>query len=236
MNKGRVFPVLSVIAMLGAGGALLVSTLNASDQREGKEAAQTELVQLAEQNQAACRRDPVTAARVLGAGVCQQTKEIVDRPGPKGDSGERGPQGPPGPKGETGATGAQGPIGPRGPAGPTPGCLILVSRCQGPTGPPGVPGLTGPSGAAGEAGPAGPAGEAGEAGPKGETGSQGPKGDQGDQGPAGPQGPPGPAGPACPEGSSVQQQRVVTTETPTGVLMLVCVADEQNPQPPQEKP
>lgn len=235
MNRGRVFPVLSVLAMAGACVALVVSGLNASDQRQGKEAAQSELVGLAEQNQAACRRDPVTAARVLGAGVCQQTKEIVDRPGPKGDSGERGPQGPAGPKGETGATGAQGPIGPRGPAGPSPGCLILVSKCQGPTGPAGIQGLTGPSGAAGDPGPAGPAGEAGPKGETGPQGEQGPKGDQGDQGPVGQQGPAGPAGPACPEGSSVQQQRVVTTETPTGVLMLVCVANEQNPQPPQEK-
>jgi hypothetical protein len=215
---------LVITAILGAilAAVMLIGlALYGTRQKDDKQDAQAELVGLAEANQAACRRfGTVEAEKVLGAGKCQQTKEIVERP--PAEKGEPGARGPVGPQGPAGPQGPRGPSGPAGANGVSPGCLILVSKCQGAEGPRGFPGLTGPPGAAGEAGPAGPAGEQG---PKGEAGDQGPKGDQGDQGPEGPQGPPGPAGPACPTGSTLQTRHVNTSEEPTGTAVLVCVLD-----------
>lgn len=39
----------------------------------------------------------------------------------------------------------------------------------------------------------------------------------------------GEAGPTCPEGSTLQKQQVLTTEAPTGLWVLACVLDDQNP-------
>lgn len=215
------FLSLSIAAGIAAG--IVVLWIYGATQKDDKQQAQAELVQLAEANQAACKRSPTEAARILGPGVCAKSKEIVDRPpAEKGDPGARGPIGPAGP---AGPPGPRGPSGPAGANGPAPGCLILVSKCQGVQGPRGLQGLTGPSGAVGEAGPAGPQGPAGEAGPKGEQGEQGTQGIQGEQGPAGPQGPPGPAGPSCPSGSTLQTRHINTTEEPTGTAVLVCVLD-----------
>lgn len=228
MMRGRwLFPGIAVLSLIVGGTGLVLTQLQKQSAETGQAVAKDELRDLALKNKAACERDPVKARQVLGANVCQQSKEIVDRPKPeKGDTGARGPVGPQGEPGEKGPRGPAGPAGPAGANGRTPGCLILVSQCEGDQGPRGFPGLTGPSGAAGEAGPAGPAGPAGEAGPKGEPGVQGPAGDQG---PVGPQGPAGPAGPSCPDGSSLQKQHVTTTETPTGVEAYVCVVDPENP-------
>jgi collagen triple helix repeat protein len=234
MMRGRwLFPVIAVVSLLVGGASLAITTSQKQTAEDGQIVAKDELRDLALKNKTACERDPAGAAKVLGKNVCQQSKEIVDRPVPvKGDTGARGAVGPAGPQGSPGPRGPAGPAGPTGPAGAngrTPGCLILVSQCQGDPGPRGIGGLTGPSGPAGEAGPAGPAGPAGEAGPKGEPGSQGPKGDQGEPGGVGQQGPVGPAGPSCPDGSSLQTQHVMSTESPTGTAVQVCVLDDQNP-------
>lgn len=226
MTSKRWVPVVAVVACLLAGASLAVTWSQKNDAEVGQAVAKDELRDLALKNKAACERDPVKARQVLGANVCEQSKDIVDRPKPeKGDTGARGPVGPAGPQGEQGPRGPAGPAGPPGANGRTPGCLILASQCQGDQGPRGFPGLTGPSGTAGEAGPAGPAGPAGEAGPKGDPGAQGP---DGEQGPVGPQGPPGPAGPSCPAGSTLQKQHFSTTETPTGVEAYVCVLDPED--------
>lgn len=221
---------LLVGVAVGIAASVVGLWLYGATQKGDKEQAQAELVQLAEANQRACKSNPAQAAQILGAGVCQQTKEIVERPpAEKGDPGATGPRGPQGPAGPAGPQGPRGVPGPQGIAGPSPGCLILISRCQGGQGPQGVQGLTGAPGDQGEAGPPGPQGEPGEAGPKGESGTAGPAGPQGEAGAVGPQGPPGPAGPSCPEGSALKQQQVVTTEQPTGVQVLACVLDDQSP-------
>lgn len=233
MTRERVWPAVSVLAIAGAAAALVVAVLNGSEQRGDKEVAQSELSSLAEQVQAACLRDPVTARKILGADACGKSKEIVERPpAEKGDPGEPGARGAVGPAGPQGPAGPRGPAGPQGIAGQSPGCLILVTKCQGPSGPRGIQGLmgaTGDQGPQGEAGQTGPQGIQGEQGPVGEQGPKGEPGEQGPQGPAGPQGPPGPAGPSCPDGSTLQRQQIVTTENPAGVWILVCVLDDQNP-------
>jgi len=227
MTRDRVWPVVSVLAMVGAAASLVVAVLNGSAQRGDKEAAQGELSSLAEQVQAACQQDPVTARKILGADACGKSKEIVERPpAEKGDRGDPGATGPRGPQGEMGP---RGPAGPQGVAGQSPGCLILVSKCQGSQGPRGFQGLTGAPGVAGVDGTDGVDGRDGVDGADGATGEQGPKGDQGIQGPAGQQGPPGPAGPSCPDGSTLQKQQIVTKDQPTGVWIVVCVLDDQNP-------
>lgn len=228
-----VFRGIAVAALLIGGAGFLITTLQKQDAETGQAAAQNELADLAAKNRAACVRMGANAAeKVLGRGVCQQAKEIVERPveGKQGEPGARGPVGPQGPQGAQGPAGPAGPTGPVGPAGrngASPGCLILVTQCRGPEGPPGVPGLTGPTGPAGETGATGPTGPQGETGPKGETGAIGP---QGETGAKGEQGIPGPAGPPCEPGSTLQKQQVLTTEAPvTGVWILACVLDDQNP-------
>lgn len=227
MSDRSAVKFLSLSIAAGIAASVVVLWIYGTTQKDDKQQAQAELVSLAEANQRACKSDPVTAARVLGAGVCQQTKEIVDRPpaekGDPGAVGARGAQGEKGPKGDKGDPGTSGRNG------QSPGCLILVSKCQGPQGPRGPQGLTGGLGPAGGEGPTGPGGPAGEQGPKGDQGDLGPKGDRGDQGDQGPIGPQGPAGPTCPNGSSLQKQHVITTEAPAGTWVLVCVLDDQNP-------
>lgn len=242
--RQRAYKVLAVLGCVTGFAALVITSLDASDQRDAKEASQSELVALAEANQAACQKDPTTAARILGPGVCSKAQEIVDRPPvEKGDPGAPGARGPVGPPGPQGPQGPRGPVGPAGVDGQTPGCLILVTKCQGPSGPRGLVGLVGPQGPAGDAGETGPQGEAGPAGPQGAQGEQGPAGEQGPkgdpgetgpQGPAGPQGPLGPAGPSCPDGSTLRQQQVVTTENPAGTPALICVVDPPPTPTPQE--
>lgn len=215
--------------VLGAAG-LIVTSIQKQDAEDGQAATASELQDLAAKNQAACKRLGTAAAeKALGAGVCQQTKQIVDRPveGPQGERGARGPAGPEGPQGPAGKAGPAGPQGKPGPAGVTPGCLILVSKCQGGQGPQGVPGLTGPPGVDGATGPEGPEGPKG---PEGPAGPQGPTGPAGPEGPQGPQGIPGPASPDCPDGSTLQKQQVLTTEQPVaGVWILACVLTNQQP-------
>lgn len=230
IRRSWLFPAVAVVGMLTGAAGLVVTSLQKTDAVDRAESSEVELNDLAAKNQAACRRLGVVAAeKALGPGVCQQTKQIVDRP-VKGDPGEPGargavgPAGPVGPQGKTGPAGPQGPPGKPGPAGAAPGCLILVSKCQGGQGPQGVPGLTGDQGPAGSQGPVGPAG------PQGETGPKGPEGPTGPTGPMGPQGIPGPAGPTCPEGSTLQKQQVLTVEQPVlGVWILACVLTDQNP-------
>jgi hypothetical protein len=230
MNDRSPVKLLSLAVAAGIAASVVVLWIYGVSQKDDKQRAQAELVQSAETIKAACSRDPATVRALLGADACTKATAIVDRPpAEKGDPGARGPIGPQGPPGAQGPRGPSGAAGRAGTNGQSPGCLILVSKCQGPTGPPGIAGLTGASGAAGEAGPAGPAGPAGEQGPKGPAGDPGPPGSQGDPGPAGPQGPQGPAGPSCPDGSSMQKQHIVTTEQPTGTWVLVCVLDDQNP-------
>jgi FtsZ-binding cell division protein ZapB len=84
---------------------------------------------------------------------------------------------------------------------------------DGATGRPGRDGAPGVDGRDGQDG-------SGQPGPAGPTGEQGPKGEQG---PAGPEGPQGPAGPVCPEGYHAEERTVLTTDSPLGEPMLVCV-------------
>lgn len=97
-----------------------------------------------------------------------ESPEIVNIKGPKGDVG---PQGEKGPMGVQGPKGDKGDIGPKGDKG-----------IQGEVGP------IGPIGPRGEQGPVGPAGPIGLTGPRGEKGEQGPRGPQGIQGVQGPAG------------------------------------------------
>lgn len=231
MPNRRWVAVVGIVGCVLGGASLVLTTVQKKDAEGEKAAAQVELVQSAEKIRAACVADPVKVRALLGPTACADAKAVIDRPpAEKGETGARGATGATGP---AGPQGAQGPIGPRGPAGPAPGCLILVSKCEGPRGPAGFPGLTGPQGAAGEAGAQGPAGEAG---PKGEPGAQGPAGEQGPQGPqgdpgqVGPQGPAGPAGPSCPDGSSLQKVREITVEQPAGLWVVECVLQDQNPE------
>lgn len=226
------FPAVAVAGMVLGAAGLVVTSLQKTDAVDRAETSETELADLAAKNQAACKRLGVAAAeKALGPGVCQQTKQIVDRP-VKGDPGERGPRGPVGPAGPEGPKGPVGPEGPAGPAGKpgqSPGCLILVTKCQGPAGPQGVPGLT-VTGPEGPTGPQGPEGPEGPKGPTGPAGPGGPAGPEGPEGPQGPIGPPGTPGPACPEGSTLQKQQVLTVEQPVlGVWILACVLTDQNP-------
>jgi hypothetical protein len=206
--------------------ALIALALYGTNRNDKAKTSDQTLGELASQVQAACAANPVDARKVFGD-VCGKAQAIDERPaGQKGDRGEPGAQGPIGPQGPPGAQGPRGPVGAVGAVGragtngQSPGCLILVSKCQGPTGPPGIAGLTGASGAAGDAGPAGPAGPAGE---------QGPKGPAGDPGPPGSQGPPGPAGPdssaeKCASMNGVLEELTVTTTDPlTQAKILVCV-------------
>jgi len=218
---------LSLAIAAGIAAGIVVLWIYGATQKDDKQQAQAELVQSAETIKAACAKDPAQVRVLLGTDACTKAKEITERPAAeKGDPGARGPIGPQGPAGPPGPRGPAGAVGQAGRNGTTPGCLILVSKCQGSTGPRGIPGLTGPSGGTGAAGPAGPAGPAGEQGPAGDPG---PPGSQGDPGPAGPQGPQGPAGPSCPAGSTLQTQHVMTTEAPTGIAVAVCVLTDQNP-------
>lgn len=206
-------------SFLMAAVSLWITTRQKGEAESNEAVAQSELQDLATKNKAACERNPAAAEKVLGAGVCQQAKEITERPekGDKGDIGARGPQGPQGDQGPQGPQGPQGVRGLQGVAGQSPACLILTGGCIGATG------ATGETGAQGETGPKG---EQGETGPTGEAGPAGP---QGEPGPAGPQGSPGPAGPSCPAGSHLEQQEVVTTKHPTGLWVVVCVLDDQTP-------
>lgn len=227
MTERTAVRYLSLAIAAGIGAGIVVLWINGATQKDDKQQAQAELVQSAETIKAACAKDPATVRSLLGTDACTKAKEITERPpAEKGDPGAAGPRGP---KGDTGATGPAGPRGATGPAGASPGCLILISKCQGPMGPRGFQGLTGAPG--GE----GPEGPAGDEGPKGDQGDQGPKGDQGDQGPGGPQGPAGPAGPACPDGSSLQTVHVITTEAPTGTAVQACVVTDQNPSQGKEQ-
>lgn len=233
LTRGRWVPVVAVLGVLMGAAGLVITTVQKQGAEDGQAVAQSELQDLAAKNRAACMRLGAAAAeKVIGVGVCQQAKEIVERPvegkpGAPGARGAVGPAGPQGPQGPAGVQGPQGVAGKTGVAGASPGCLVLVSQCRGSQGPEGVPGLTGPQGTAGETGATGPAGEQG---PKGETGATGPQGLQGEPGVAGQQGVPGPAGPVCEPGSSLQKQQVLTSEAPVvGVWILACVLDDQNP-------
>lgn len=234
-TRGRAaLGTLAVLGFVGGMSGLAITAYDRNQQEDSKQVAQNELADLAAKNKAACERDPAAAAKVLGAGVCQQAKEITERPpAEKGERGEPGARGPAGPQGEQGPAGPRGPRGAQGLAGPPPGCELLTSGCVGARGPQGV---AGPAGAEGPAGEAGPKGETGPAGPQGEAGPAGPQGEQGTQGPAGPQGPPGPAGPSCPAGSHLEQLHVVTTEQPTGVWIVGCVLDDQTPTTERRTP
>lgn len=236
LTRGRWVPVIAVLGGLMGAAGLVVTTLQKQSAEGGQAVAQTELADLAAKNRAACVRLGAKAAeKVLGAGVCQQAKEIVERPveGKPGAPGARGPVGPAGAQGPAGPVGPSGPPGPAGPAGAngaSPGCLILITQCRGSQGPQGIAGLTGPSGPAGEPGAVGATGATGPQGEQGPKGEQGDKGPQGEIGGQGPQGIPGPAGPVCEEGSTLQKQQVLTTEAPiVGVWILACVLTDQNP-------
>lgn len=223
MTRRRwLFPALALLSLLVAGASLAVTTQQKKDAETGQAVAQTELTDLAAKNQAACKRDPVQAAKVLGAGVCQQAKEIVERPGPEGKPGEVGARGPVGPQGEQGPRGEAGPRGPQGVAGPPPGCALLSTGCVGAAG---QPGPTGATGAKGEAGPKGETGASGPEGPIGQAGESGPMGPAGPQGERGEQGIPGPDSSVAKCASLNGELTRVTVQTPalTPVEILVCV-------------
>lgn len=175
------FPAVATAGLLVAATGLVVTAWQRQDAETGKEVAVSELLDLAEKNKAACQRDPVEAAKILGSNVCQQAKEITERP-EKGDPGAKGDQGEQGPKGEKGDKGDPGTPcvpqnpgcrGPRGQAGPTPACMLLASKCVGATG------AKGEQGEQGEHGEKGDTGATGDTGAKGDTGDTGAKGDPG---------------------------------------------------------
>lgn len=223
--------ILVAVALVGLG-------LYADQKSGDAERADQTLSEFAQSVAAVCTKSPVEA-RKLGI-ECGKAKEIDERPaGAKGDPGAKGDQGDRGPKGDTGATGARGPTGA---TGPTPPCLLQANRCVGASGVPGATGargpigLTGPTGATGATGAAGSPGKAGQdgaPGAKGDTGAKGDdgaKGDKGDTGGQGEKGDQGIPGLACEPGSTLQKQRVLTTEAPiAGIWVLVCVLDDQNP-------
>jgi len=224
MMRGKwLFPGIAVAGFLLGATGLIVTTVQKQTAETGQAVARSELQGLAEKNQAACKADRAQAEKILGAGVCQQTKEIVERPpAEKGDPGEPGargavgPQGPAGPQGPIGPEGIAGPRGPQGVTGPPPGCALLTSGC------------VGAQGTQGPAGEAGPAGARGEPGLQGEQGEAGPKGETGETGPQGPPGIPGPDSSAvkCAEaGGELQRLTVRTSDSlPTDTAeILVCV-------------
>lgn len=220
-----------LLSFLMAGVSLFIVTRQKTAAVDSAVASQVELQELAERNQAACKRLGVAAAeRVLGAGVCGKAKEIVDRPppqGPRGETGARGPAGPVGPPGPQGVQGPQGEPGPRGVQGlpgPPPGCALLSTGCVGATGETGATGPQGPQGVAGEAGPKG---DPGAAGPQGE---QGPQGIPGETGPQGPQGIPGPDSSVARCADLNGELKRITVQTGAPPLqpaeILVCVLPE----------
>lgn len=178
---------LLFVALFGAFA--LWQILAKADAEVGEDIAQQELVTLALKNRAACERDPVGAAKVLGPGVCQDAKEITERPpaekGEPGEPGARGPAGPQGEEGPRGPAGPQGATGPRGPAGvdgSSPACLLTANACTGPTGAQGLPGADGKDGQVGPEGPAGKDGQNGSDGVDGKDGADGAPGERGAQG------------------------------------------------------
>lgn len=186
--------LIAGLAMLGINIYTAV-TLQRSD--ESLSATDREAKEVATDIQTLCRGGEQTARELRAAGLCDKSREIVNRPGPPGPRGEqgepgaRGPSGIQGPRGPAGPTGPPGPRGPQGAAGPTPPCLTTAARCQGSPGIPGVAGPIGPAGPTGPEGPQGPAGPEGPTGPAGAEGPQGPTGATGPEGPAGPAGSPG---------------------------------------------
>jgi hypothetical protein len=218
-----------LLSFVMAAVSLFIVTRQKQDAEDTAVASAVELQRLAEQNQAACKRLGVAAAeKVLGRGVCQQAKEIVDRPGPPGKQGEvgaRGPQGLQGPQGEQGPQGPAGARGPQGVAGPPPGCALLSSGCVGAAGQTGPTGATGATGAQGETGPKGDQGERGPEGPVGQAGESGPMGPQGPQGERGPQGIPGPDSSVAKCAELNGELKKITVQTPTlePADLLVCV-------------
>lgn len=226
----KITTAIILLSFLMAGVSLFIVTRQKTAAVDQAVASQAELNDLATKNKAACLRDPVQAAKVLGPGVCQQAKEIAERPvqGPQGEPGARGPAGPQGERGPRGLPGPAGPRGPQGVAGPPPGCALLSTGCvgaAGQTGPAGPAGATGPQGEQGpkgeqgEQGPEGPIGQAGESGPMGPAGPQGPKGEQG------PQGIPGPDSSVakCAELNGELKKLTVQTPTLEPADILVCV-------------
>lgn len=227
MTERTAVRYLMVSVGAGIAAAIVVLWIYGATQKDDKQQAQAELVQSAETIKAACAKDPATVRTLLGTDACTKAKEITERPpAQKGDTGARGPMGPQGPRGPA------GPPGRAGTNGASPGCLILVSKCQGPPGPRGFQGLTGPTGPAGADG-ADPVD--GKDGVDGADGADGAAGKDGAPGKEGPPGPPGPAGPACPDGSSLQTVHVITTEAPTGTAVQACVITDQNPPTSKEQ-
>lgn len=228
------FPAVAVVALLVGGAGLTITALQKRGAEDAQVVAEDQLYTLAQQNQAACLKDPKGAARILGPGVCQKAQQIVEQgpPGPPGKPGETGARGPAGPTGPAGPVGPQGPpgkAGPPGSAGKSPGCLLLSTACvgntgpAGPAGPQGVPGKDGPRGADGAQGLPGADGADGAEGKPGADGAIGP------QGPQGVRGEQGAPGPTCPPDTELQKQRVITMEAPAGVWILACVLTDQNP-------
>jgi hypothetical protein len=225
--------ILAVVA-----GALLVAAcgvvyvgwqLSRSDQTIA--AQETESKDVAADVQTICAQGGTAAVKLVAAGLCEKTKEIVERPGPVGPRGDKGASGP---KGDTGPPGTPcaptNPAcrGPRGAPGPAPACLLAATKCVGPTG------VIGPKGVKGDKGDSvkGDKGDPGES-VKGDPGEsiKGDKGEPGQsppcldtpmmcQGAAGQDGAPGPA---CPDGYAPKNVMVLTTEQPiTGEPSIVC--------------
>lgn len=191
-SSGTRWKTAFVLIMSGVAVWMLWASVQLVERRASEDIAQRELTSLAEQNRAACERDPVAAARVLGPGVCQTAKEITERPpAEKGDPGEPGARGPMGPPGEQGPRGPAGDAGPQGARGPTgadgssPACLMTANACTGPSGARGPVGATGAAGDKGEQGDQGLTGERGAQGLQGATGAKGDTGERGAQGEAG---------------------------------------------------
>jgi hypothetical protein len=230
-RDGWLFKGVALLALVVAGVGLWLTSLQKTDAEDRAAGVEIELSDLAAKNQAACKRLGVAVAeKTLGHGVCQQAKEIVDRPGPPGKQGEagaRGPQGLQGPQGEQGPQGPAGARGPQGVAGPPPGCALLSSGCVGAAGQTGPTGATGATGAQGEPGPKGDQGERGPEGPVGQAGESGPMGPQGPAGPQGPQGIPGPDSSVakCAELNGELKKITVLTPGPAADI-LVCVLPE----------
>lgn len=200
--------VLAALVVLTMVNIWTAVSLQQSDQ--SLSAASAESKDVAVDTQTLCNRNNQTARDLRTAGLCDKTKQIVERPGPPGPRGETGAAGAPGPVGPQGPAGPQGspgPAGPSGKAGTSPACLLLVSACSGPQGPKGDTGPAGPAGAAGEQGPAG---AQGEQGPKGDTGQTGPQGEIGAQGSP---------------GVGISSSQCVDDDTPDGSHWLIVYSD-----------
>lgn len=248
----KITTAIILLSFLMAGVSLFIVTRQKTAAVDQAVASQAELNDLATKNKAACLRDPVQAAKVLGPGVCQQAKEIAERPGPPGKQGPQGipggpgspgPQGPPPSDSQVARAVASYCAGGRC-AGPGPSVSQVAQavasycnakgECRGPVGIPGKDStVPGPPGVQGEAATAEQIASAvssycgQDSQPcRGKDGAPGqPGADSTVPGPPGPEGSPGPDSSVAKCASLNGELKKITVQTPTlePADILVCV-------------